>query len=64
MRTEEEIRGLYKIVLSQLDDSPKNEIEEYFDWKLTTPTERMLKKERLDMIKAFFEWVLEEKSND
>jgi hypothetical protein len=64
MRTEEEIRGLYKIVLSQLDDSPKNEIEKYFDWKLTTPTERMLKKERLDMIKAFFEWVLEEQRND
>jgi hypothetical protein len=64
MRTEEEIRGLYKIVLSQLDDSLKNEIEEYFDWKLTTPTERMLKKERLDMMKAFFEWVLEEQKND
>lgn len=64
MRTEEEIRSLYKIFLSQLDDSPKNEIEEYFDWKLTTPTERMLKKERLDMMKAFFEWVLEEQKND
>ena len=60
MRTEEEIRGLYKVVLSQLDNSPKNEIEKFFEWELTTPTERMLKKERLDMIKAFFEWVLEE----
>ena len=64
MRTEEEIRGLYKIVLSQLDNSPKNEIEKFFEWELTTPTERMLKKERLDMIKAFFEWVLEEQNND
>ena len=63
MRTEDEIRGLYKIFLSQLE-TPKNKLEEYYEWTLTTPTERMLKKERLDMIKAIFEWVLEEQTND
>ena len=58
MRTEEEIRDLYNKVLNEI------ETPDEFDWQLVTPTERMLKKERLDMIKAIFEWVLEEQRND
>ena len=58
MRTEEEIRCLYNKVLNEI------ETPDEFDWRLITPTERMLKKERLDMMKAIFEWVLEEQNND
>lgn len=58
MRTEEEIKDLYNEVLNEL------EIPDYFDCRLITPTERMLKKERLDMMKAIFEWILEEQNND
>jgi hypothetical protein len=58
MRTEEEIRGLYNKVLNEI------ETPDEFDWRLVTPTERMLKKERLDMMKAIFDWVLEEQNND
>ena len=64
MRTEEEIKELYKKVLNELEEKPKDAFEKYLELKIITPTERMLKKERLDMIKALFEWVLESEANN
>lgn len=58
MRTEEEVWCLYKKVIDELEKTPKDEIERFLKWEITTPTERMLEHERITMIKALFEWVL------
>ena len=58
MRTEEEIRCLYKKVIDELEKTPQDEIERFLQWEITTPTERMLEHERINMIKTLFEWVL------
>jgi hypothetical protein len=59
MRTEEEVWCLYKKVIDELEKTPKDEIERFLQWEITTPTERMLEHERINMIKTLFEWVLE-----
>jgi hypothetical protein len=58
MRTEEEIWCLYKKVVDELEKTPQDEIERFLQWEITTPTERMLEHERINMIKTLFEWVL------
>ena len=58
MRTEEEIWCLYKKVIDELEKTPQDEIERFLQWEITTPTERMLEHERINMIKTLFEWVL------
>ena len=58
MRTEEEIWCLYEKVLSEMEKTPKDEIEKFLQWEIKTPTERMLEHERITMIKTLFEWVL------
>lgn len=58
MRTEEEVWCLYKKVIDELEKTPKDDIERFLQWEITTPTERMLEHERINMIKTLFEWVL------